>query len=735
MLPPPLSSSAISAALTSGGSLNTSGLAKRRRDSFDSLGRAVQANQAALLQQQQAGVHHQAHGSGSAAGGLAAAHAFPQISPSTTPAPGSPLRPVRTSASPSAARLSYPPPAAAASSSSSSSFALPPHHNAHPQAHAQGHHAHHYHPPVTVAPPPHAGAASSSSSYSHDLHAAAPTPIDFPFPNLSSLNRSRLLHLLDYQIRLSNRPADAHATKPSDPDSAAHLSVLASAIRGLFLGGGIFNFSFVAGTSVADELLGRPRKTELHFSGATRAGVMDGRVATRLSSLHLLECLAAIRESPSATLAQPSELPPQLLDAGIFYVPDRDAVHLLSPYVYHRALALLSFLLNLHLHHLVLSRLLHLIGLIDRPLSYWLAHQDISSLPKPYRLWKFLRWKWARRGSSAAAQAQQALQDGRLNPYRNWSAMAARNVRELLALKNRWVARCGRIAVRMHRIQDWLQDSFSKSAVPPQQPAAGGRFAPPAAGTAAPAPLFHHQISLNQRYFGKLYGYIVREEMQMPVAHDEHAAHFASPTSPLGQGHPSVSMAAAAAGATSIEGKILALQTQLASYDSFLVHLESHFTPWFESEIERRKQPHHLWEWWHVYAGVGAVAAAGAVLMVRHRQRVQAGIRDAWAALGEFMYEHAAEPISNIYNNIFSTFHDRSLFSTNHNTLTQSKDNLAAMLTNFASAHASEMAQHENKPMQQFVDSIPQRASSGGPDALHTRNWSHGASAAGETMC
>ena len=152
--------------------------------------------------------------------------------------------------------------------------------------------------------------------------------------------------------------------------------------------------------------------------------------------------------------------------------------------------------------HLVLSRLLQLIGLIDRPMSYWLAHQDISSLPKPYRLWKFLKWKWARRGSGAAAQAQQALQDGRLNPYRNWSAMAARNVRELLSLKNRWVARCGRIALRMHRIQVWLQDSFSKSAVPQQQPAAaaaaaaaGGRFAPPPPGTAAPAPLFHHQIS------------------------------------------------------------------------------------------------------------------------------------------------------------------------------------------------------------------------------------------------
>lgn len=219
----------------------------------------------------------------------------------------------------------------------------------------------------------------------------------------------------------------------------------------------------------------------------------------------------------------------------------------------------------------------------------------------------------------------------------------------------------------------------------------------------------------------------------MPVAHDEHAAHFASPTSPLGQGHPSVSMAAAAAGATSIEGKILALQTQLASYDSFLVHLESHFTPFFESEIERRKQPHHLWEWWHVYAGLGAAAAAGAVLMVRHRERVQAGARDAWIALKDFMYEHAAEPISNIYKNVFKTFHDRSLFSTNHNTLTQSKDNLAAMLGNFASAHASEMAQHENKPLQQFVESIPIRAASGGTGARHTLQRSHGATAADGT--
>jgi len=278
-------------------------------------------------------------------------------------------------------------------------------------------------------------------------------------------------------------------------------------------------------------------------------------------------------------------------------------------------------LFNLHLHSLVLSRVLSLLQGVEIHLSYWAAHQDVASLPKPYRLWQWARWKW-QGGSSQAAAARTG---GKLNPYRNWSKMAARHVRELLELKKRWTARCGRICIRMHRIQDWLAASFSKTAVPPHAASSFSSSPQQPPTTAAAASLFHAQISTNQHYFAQLYGYVTCEELPMSVSHND------APLSP----HSTLPEAAAAVGANSIEGKILSLHSMLASFDACVTHLESRFTPAFEAEIEKRRKPGHLWRWWHVYAGGALALGVSTALAVKHRPKVVAALSDTWAALGE----------------------------------------------------------------------------------------------------
>jgi len=311
------------------------------------------------------------------------------------------------------------------------------------------------------------------------------------------------------------------------------------------------------------------------------------------------------------------------------------------------------------------------------------------------------------------AQAQ------RSNPYRNWSAMAARNVRELLELKQLWTARCGRMCVRMHRIQDWLSASFSKSA---SVPAGDGGLS--AYSTAAPAPLFHHQIALNGRFFAHLHLYVTGDELPLSVAHDEHAAYFGG-----AQGHQGDPAAAAAAfspraqstpqaasfvGASSIEGKILSLQSLLASFDSFLTVLESgRFESSFRSAIHLRRKPHHLFEYWHYYCGGLALVGAGAYLCVRHSARVLALAQDTATFASEFIYEHVTEPLTNIAAQVTSTFQDRSLFSTNVKTLAQSKDDLTRMLRTFAAHHAAELAEHEGIPRADYEASIARRAAEG----------------------
>jgi ribosomal protein S20 len=279
------------------------------------------------------------------------------------------------------------------------------------------------------------------------------------------------------------------------------------------------------------------------------------------------------------------------------------------------------------------------------------TQQDIKSLPKPYRLWQWGRWKWNNRGA-AGKQLETANKGSRLNPYKNWSKMAARNVRELLEIKRRWTSRCGRICVRMHRIQEWISASFSKSAVPPHGPTAANSR--PQASTAAPAPLFHAQIDTNRRFFSRLYFYTTGEEISLPAQED-----------------------------SSIEGKILGLQALLSQYDHFLVHLENSFDKSFEAEIQRRRKPHHLFEYWHLYATGVVVVGAAAVAALRNQSKVKTLVQEAWKAVREFAYEHAQEPLANIWKNITNTF-DRSLFSTNAQALRESKKDLSRMLEKFA---------------------------------------------------
>lgn len=481
-----------------------------------------------------------------------------------------------------------------------------------PQSQSQPHlHPHSYHPSLPF-------------SLSHD------SAVDFPFPALVGLNRSRLLHLLEYQCRICEQPDGSGGIV--DPDSLQHYRTLLSSIRSLNLNGGVYNFSFVHSSSIASELLG----------SATPKSAHGGQYTAKLTANHLLDILRSVRGSQSPNLAGPNELPAPLLDAGIYYRPDEDkpAAMQLSPFVYHRTLALLSLLLNLHIHQLTLSRILRLLEGIEVHLSYWLSHQALTSLPLPYRVWKFIQYHLVG-GTAGAASATSfsssftglhspkkkyreddpaaaapppsgAASYHAANPYSKWTKLAARNVRELVDLKKRWTTRCGRIAIRMHRLQEWLNAAFGKNDTKPTGPQ-------PTGATTAAAIAFHEQIRLNEIYFSKIYKYVTREDR-----------------------HASVSPSASAG---TIQQKIYALYTQFSSVEHYLVSFDTQFVRWFEREIDLRRKPHHLFEYWHYYATVGAVLVGATVYAARNQDEVKEAAKDTLKSMKFFMHEHLWEPL------------------------------------------------------------------------------------------
>jgi hypothetical protein len=133
--------------------------------------------------------------------------------------------------------------------------------------------------------------------------------------------------------------------------------------------------------------------------------------------------------------------------------------------------AYLSLLMNLHLHRLTLERILHLLQSIDVHLRYWRSHTSSSSLPAPYRVFKYVQAKWNGAKVATSNDAQQAgRRDGQrvdlatipptFSARHSWHQLAQRNARELRAMKKRWTRRCGTIAVRMQHISVWLTASF-----------------------------------------------------------------------------------------------------------------------------------------------------------------------------------------------------------------------------------------------------------------------------------
>jgi hypothetical protein len=259
----------------------------------------------------------------------------------------------------------------------------------------------------------------------------------------------------------------------------------------------------------------------------------------------------------------------------------------------------------------------------------------------------------------------------------------------------------------MHHLQEWLNASFGKAST--QGPAS----APP------PAAIFHQQILLNEIYFAKIYRYIVREDLHAhrrgDVEEASHQVHF-TPSHSSSRSHASASSGSSVGG--TIQQKIYALYSQFSHFEHYLVSFEADFVCWFEAEIHSRRKPHHLFEYWHWYTGGALLIGAGTVYALRNQSEVRAAFDNTIKSTRFFLHEHLWEPLTNIYETTFKTFHDRSLFSTNEKTLVQSKENLSSMLSEFAHKHVSELSAHEQRQKQEYRESIDKRAKEGDMDLV-----------------
>jgi len=505
---------------------------------------------------------------------------------------------------------------------------------------------------------------------------------------------------------------------------------------------------------------------------------------------------------------RPSQLPPCLHDidsdehspscmnmSGVM-MSDRSK---LCPFIYHRSLSLTFLLLVLHLHRLALSRILYLLGGIDDHLHYWLNHRDISSLPLPYRIGSYVQWWW--RGGSVAVNGNgngngngNAHQSGensssnvkgdrlssepsrtqsqrpdaddgcdrtamaaRLNPYKRYKELAARNSKDLLRLKKSWTEKCGRISRRMFMLQQWLNDSFSNHQdhhpdadadadsdvdddmnSAPYTPASTSASA--CASTSDPSSrvdggdgvgsLLLCHVSTAESFFRDLYADIVgrpwqeEEEDEDNDEDEDDAVIGGEPDVCATNTYASLYMSglrsspppSSSCRFPRVDRSIHRLLSLLSHCEEWLVAFERSFSARFEREIAARRMPHHVWRQWPYYLTALVGVSGMTYCAVRYPHKLMDALRSAWQSTKFFFIEHLQEPLVNMAQTVTETFNDRSLFSTTLSSLQQSKQHLATMLTDFARHHSAQLAAYENRPESDYVASIPSRAALGDMD-------------------
>ena len=127
---------------------------------------------------------------------------------------------------------------------------------------------------------------------------------------------------------------------------------------------------------------------------------------------------------------------------------------------------------------------------------------------------------------------------------------------------------------------------------------------------------------------------------------------------------------------------------------------------WFQQQLLPLHKPSHIQRHWLRYIALTAVSLVTARYTWKRRAAIATYADSTWDSLLLFSQDHLVEPLTNIYESVFSTFHNRSTLQNAHDNLVQSQAELSNMILDYTkkSAVHSQRAPGELRRLAQQQD-------------------------------
>ena len=110
---------------------------------------------------------------------------------------------------------------------------------------------------------------------------------------------------------------------------------------------------------------------------------------------------------------------------------------------------------------------------------------------------------------------------------------------------------------------------------------------------------------------------------------------------------------------------------------------------WFQQQLLPLHKPSHIQRHWLRYITLTAVSLVTARYTWKRRAAISLYAYGTWESLLLFYQDHLVEPLTNIYQSVFSTFHNRSTLQNAHDNLVQSQAVLSNMILDYAHKSSS----------------------------------------------
>ena len=123
---------------------------------------------------------------------------------------------------------------------------------------------------------------------------------------------------------------------------------------------------------------------------------------------------------------------------------------------------------------------------------------------------------------------------------------------------------------------------------------------------------------------------------------------------------------------------------------------------WFHQHLQPLRKPSHLQRHWLRYAGLTLTTLVASRMLYKHRASIMSRMEGTYASLSLFAHDHLIEPVTSIYESVFSTFQHRSTLGAVNEQLKESEAVLAGMLKDYGLKH--HLPAHELVGMAQTGD-------------------------------